>query len=80
MLGGQDKVWIHYRKDIIAADVSSAICLSAFLRNSFLNRSYIPSLEIIDLQRYKLVTKHVKVRIALMERLHIPFVFVACKN
>lgn len=80
MLGGQDKVWIHYRKDIIAADVSSALFLSNYLRNSYLNRTYIPALEVIDLQRYKLITKHVKVRIALTERMQIPFVFLACKN
>jgi hypothetical protein len=79
-MGGQDKVWIHYRKDIIAADVSSAIFLSAYLRHGAIHRLYIPCLEVIDLQRYKVVKQAVKVKVCLIDRMHIPFVFAVCKN
>jgi len=80
MLSGQDKVWIHYRNDIIASDVTSAIFLSAMLRHNALHRSYVHHLEIIDLQKYKVLKDPVKVRIALRERMHVPFVFVTGKN
>ena len=76
MWSKQNKVWIHYRKDIIAADVITAMFLSAYLRKMMYNKSYASHLEVIDLQRYKVLKGHKKVKIALNERIALPFVFV----
>lgn len=80
MWSGENKVWIHYRKDIIAADVSTAMFLSACLRQMMYDKTYIHHLEVIDLQRYKLLSDFKKVKNALAERMEVPFVFVCCKN
>ena len=75
-----NNTWMHYVKNIIAADVSSAIFLASYLRHSNMSKNYASSLEIIDLQKYKVIKQHAKVRIALRERINIPFVFVVGKN
>ena len=76
----KNKVWIHYVKNIIAADVPSAVFLASYLRYSDIKKDYVSALEIFDLQKYKLITKPIKVRIALRERMHIPFLFLVGKN
>jgi len=80
MWGKQDKVWLHYVKDIIAADVYSAVFLASYLRYSALNKTHVAFLEIIDLQKYKVIKQKNKVRVALKERADVPFVFVVCRN
>lgn len=80
MWSGQNKVWFHYVKDIIAADVVSAVFLSAYVRNMAISKSYIPAMEVIDLQKYKIIRQHKKVRQAIKDRLHMPFVFLSCMN
>jgi hypothetical protein len=77
---GQDKVWLHYRKDIMAADMNDASFLSAFLRNLTISRTYTQHLEVVDLQKYKVVKQAPKVHTALRERTSVPFVFVIGKN
>ncbi len=72
--------WLHYVKNIIAADVHSAVFLASYLRYTGNSKNYASSLEVIDLQQYKVIRQPHKVRVALRERLHIPFVFVVCKN
>jgi len=80
MWQGHDKVWLHYVKDIIAADVYSAVFLASYLRYISLDRSYISHLEAIDLQRYKVHKKAAKVRNALKECATTPFIFIVGKN
>lgn len=80
MWNGQDKVWLKYRKDIIAADTPSASFLSSYLRQMAIHKTYHSHLEVIDLQRYKIIKQEPKVKIALRERSTIPFVFVIGKN
>ena len=75
-----NKVWMHYVKNIIAADIPSAVFLASYLRYSGLSRDYVSFLEIIDLQKYKVINKTDKVRIALRNRVNIPLVFVVGKN
>lgn len=77
---GQDKVWLHYRKDIMAADIDAASFLSAYLRNMAISKTHTQHLEVIDLQKYKIVKQALKVQAALRERSTIPFVFVVGKN
>jgi hypothetical protein len=76
----ENKVWRHYVNDIIASDGHSAGFLASYLRYSRINKDYASFLEVIDLQKYKVITQTHKVRIALKERINIPFVFIAGKN
>lgn len=80
MWNGQDKVWSHYRKDIIAADAHAAALLSSYLRNMAIHKTYVQQLEVADLQKYKIIKQPGKVKTALRERTSIPFVFVIGKN
>jgi hypothetical protein len=80
MWKGQDKTWLHYVKDIIAADVYSAVFLASYLRQVAITKSYVPALEVIDLQKYKVIKETKKVSQALRERMSVPFVFVVGKN
>ena len=75
-----ENIWIHYVKNIIAADVSSAIFLASYLRRSNMNKSYVAHLEVIDLQKYKVIKKKNKVRAALNEAMNTPFIFFVGKN
>lgn len=76
----ENKVWLHYVKNIIASDVHSAVFLASYLRYSVINKDYASSLEIIDLQKYKVIKQAPKVRLALRDRIQIPFVFIVGKN
>lgn len=77
----ENKVWMHYLNDIIAADVSSAVFLAAHLRQMFWQCREANYLEIIDLQQYRMVRKPTKVRAAIRRmRLQEPFVFAIGKN
>ena len=80
MWGKQNKAWMHYVNDIIAADVASAVFLSSYMRHSLRNMQYLHSLEVLDIQRYRVVKKAEKVKAALQNRIAIPFVFVVGKN
>ena len=76
----RNQVWLHYVKNIIAADVSSAVFLASYLRYANLSKSYASSLEIIDLQKYKIIKETPKIRVALRNRMSVPFVFAVGKN
>ena len=75
-----NKVWLHYVKNIIAADVPSAVFLASYLRYSGVTQDYASYLEVIDLQEYKVIKKPVRVAKALRERMNLPFVFVVGKK
>lgn len=76
----RQNTWIHYVKNIIAADLSSAVFLASYMRRCHMNKSYIASLEAIDLQRYKIIRKSSKVRAAITESSSRPFIFFIGKN
>ncbi len=80
MWSKKDKVWMHYIHDIIATDVASGVFLAHFLRQARLVRSYAPALEIVDLQRYRIIRKANKVLSLLPEVNTKSFVFVIGKN
>ena len=75
-----NKVWIHFRTDILATGWQEGDYLAQYIRTSAISKSYLTSLEVIDLQRYKIITRKVKVKVALNERIHTPFVFAVGKN
>lgn len=80
MWSKKDKTWIHYRNDIIASDVSTALFLSAFLRNITYSNAHLNTLEAADLQRYKILKTNTKLKIAIRERRETPFIFIYSRN
>lgn len=76
----RNKVWLQFRRDIISADIPSGIFLADYLRHVAIQRIHTHHLEIIDLQRYKVISTPKKVRAALTERSEIPFIFITGKN
>jgi hypothetical protein len=80
MLSGQNKVWMHYLNNIIAADLASAVFLSSYTRVALRGRSNEIYHEVVDLQRYKVFRTPKKVRAAMSNRVNLPFVFLVGKN
>jgi hypothetical protein len=75
-----NKVWLHYVKNIIAADLRSAKFLAAYEKFSRMNNTHLPYIEIIDLNNYKVIKKKDKLKKALQKCDDTPFVFVVGKN
>ncbi len=80
MWSKKDKVWMHYIHDIIAADVASGVFLAHFMRQARLAKSYVSALEVVDLQRYKVIRKAKKVLDCLSDTDNQSFVFIIGKN
>ena len=80
MWSGSNKVWLQHRKDIIAADATEGRFLADYLRFMTMSRSYVSNIEVVDLQRYRVIKETKKVRIALARRFDVPFVFITGKN
>ncbi|MCW3121443.1 MAG: hypothetical protein JWQ38_935 [Flavipsychrobacter sp.] len=76
----RDHVWTNFSKSIMATDAGSAVFLASFLQYLGNDYEYTSVLEVIDLQKYKVIKPKTKVRIALRERIKMPFVFVVGKN
>lgn len=74
------KAWLHYINDIIAADVYSAVFMASYIRHTNIHKHHAASLEVIDLQRYRVVKPASKVRQVLQDRNRKPFVFIVGKN
>ncbi|MEI8278799.1 MAG: hypothetical protein WCG87_03490 [Bacteroidota bacterium] len=80
MWGKQDKVWQQYSGSIIAADAQEALFLQTFMQQTTTKQQHVSQLEIVDIQKYKMLKQANKVRNALKQRAYIPFVFVVGKN
>jgi hypothetical protein len=80
MWSKKDKVWMHYIHDIIAADVASGVFLAHYMRQMRMAKTYAAALEVVDLQRYKVIRKTRKVLSALNDADDSSFVFVVGKN
>ena len=80
MWGKRNIAWIPYQRNIIAADVYAAVFLSASTRHAAIQRLHTYQMEVMDLQKYKLINKPEKVYVALKDRADEPFVFIVGKN
>ena len=80
MWGKSNKVWVKYQRNVLATDVYSAVFLTAFLRHSETLKLYSWQMEVIDLQRYKLIKKPIRVQRIVKNKDREPFVFVVGKN
>ena len=80
MWSGSNKVWLPFRKDIIAADKAEGVFLADFLRYLTITRGYVNSMEVADLQGYKMLKQPQKVKIAIANSFDTPFIFLINKN
>jgi len=80
MWSDNNKVWVEYRRGLLAADVVSAAVLSDYIHYVIISHVHLKALEVIDLQKYKVIKTPGKLRQAINERLQIPFVFLSCNN
>ncbi|MCD6064065.1 MAG: hypothetical protein K0R82_1976 [Flavipsychrobacter sp.] len=80
MWSGQDKVWTHYTHNVMAADAIDAHLLVKYLNQVTLQRLFLSTVEVIDLQRYKILKQPGKIHNAFQSRIHLPFIFIAAKN
>ena len=80
MWSRKNKVWMHYLHDIIAADLASGVFLAHFMRRLRITRKFIDPLEVIDLQRYRIIKKPAKINAILNDLQDESFVFVIGKN
>jgi len=76
----ENKTWLHCINNIIAADIASAAFLASYLHRSRVTKNYASSLELLTSRKYKVIKKEGKVRIALRERLGIPFILLWAKT
>ena len=72
--------WLHYIKDIIAADVYSAVFLATYVRTTERNKSYFPHLEVVDLSSHQIIKNTSGVQSALGSDKLDPYMFVIGKN
>ena len=73
-------IWFHYSTGILASDDVSAMFLQRYMQFLTINRAHFSVMEVMDLQKYRLIKDIRKVKKAVNERLSIPFVFLACRN
>lgn len=76
----ENNVWLHYVKNIIASDLRSAVFLASYIRMNGLSKMHAKYLEVIDLQKYKVIKNETKVRSILSSYIDTPFVFIVGKN
>lgn len=75
MWGKQNKVWTRYQQDALATDLLAAVVLLGYMRFVGLKKAPGYTMEVADLQRYKIIRKPAKVRQAIKESSRAPFVF-----
>lgn len=76
-----EKIWLHFPQDIIASGGNEANYLAWFLRWTCVSRTYLRYLEVIDLQRYRLITRRNKIySIIRNDRSDQAFIFIINKN
>ena len=78
--GRRNKVWAHYTHNVMAADAIDAALLVKYLHQVTLQQLFLSTVEVIDLQQYKIIKKVGKIHNAFQSRIQLPFVFIAAKN
>jgi hypothetical protein len=76
----KNRVWIHYIKNIVAADVASAVFLASYIKQVGEEKEYLSTIEIYDLQKYRVIRDSKKIQASIREKLNKPFIFIASKN
>jgi len=81
MFRRSEKIWKYYPKSVLALSHDEALYLSQFLSKIRHTRHYISLMEIIDLQRYRLIRKKNMIqRMLAMDFDRQKFLFIFNKN
>lgn len=80
MWGGKNKIWQEYNRGIIATDAYTSVFLAAYLKHAVIQRLHTWQMEVVDINKYKVIKKPAKVYRAMREQIGEPFVFVIGKN
>ena len=76
-----EKIWLHFPQDIIASGGNDANYLAWFLRWTYVSRTYLRYLEVVDLQRYRLISRKNKIyNIIRSNPADQAFLFIVNKN
>lgn len=73
-------IWFHYSPGILASDDMSARFIQRYMKFLIINRAHFSVMEVMDLQKYRVIKDIRKVKKAVNKRLTIPFVFLSCRN
>ncbi len=76
----RNKLWFRYVNNVLAADQEAAVLLTNYLQSINRGRRYVFAFDVIDLQKYKVISRPEKVRQSLANRGSTPFIFLICKN
>lgn len=77
----KEKFWQCFPNHVLAENWTDAICLAHFLKYMEMNKLHIDCFEILDIRRYRLITK--KKKVAMMLKLppsELSFLFPVNKN
>jgi hypothetical protein len=80
MLWKRKQIWKYFDTGLIALKYQDAKFLKDWYFKVAVSGKIADSFELIDLQRYKIVSAKKKVQLAMSESKNSPFVFFACKN
>lgn len=80
MWGEYNRIWKHYRPGILASEPCAADFLSDYQHFLTLNRAYLGSSEVADLQKYKLVREPRRLRQYEHKSTDRSFIFFYCLN
>lgn len=81
MWGKKNITWLHFEEqNILACDASSALFLARYLHHVYIHRAYLQQLEVVDLQKYRIVRHPKKIYTVIREQASVPFIFVVAKN
>lgn len=77
----KEKYWTYFYREVLACNEEDATLLYLFLKLQQMERTDIDSFEIIDIRRYRLITKKYKVAEFLKRKAaEMTFIFPVNKN
>ncbi len=76
----KERVWKRFTGNAIATDETEAVFLTRFTKETEMKRAFVRTIEVADLQHYRLVKDIRKVDKVLSAQKRDPFVFAVSKN
>jgi|GEM_PF-7109037 len=80
MFDKKNHILAYKQKEVLAIDQDHALFIEAFLRFTRTNQTFIPLIEVADINQYKLHQKKDKIKHALKCVQSKPFIFILHKN
>jgi hypothetical protein len=76
----KERVWKRFAGNAVATDEAEAVFLAGFVKDVEIKRIFLRTIEVADLQHYRLLKAGRKVDKVLSVKKRDPFVFVLHKN